>query len=114
MKIILKYLIILIIASLVIINTNKHTEPLMCTNNKNTQRIGGKHGLSVRDITTTILGGASVGYFIEKNPIKGIIIFILSAPFIHLIFNVKTMLSHNLGLSDIPDGTGFIPNCISN
>jgi len=107
-KVFLKYFFALLCICMLIVNTEYHTTPVFCH--------GGAWrlmGLSVRDLLTTIVGGSLLGYCIESNPIKGIIILFISAIIIHIVFNAKTMLNYNFGLCDKPDGMGYIPNCVN-
>lgn len=63
-------------------------------------------GIAHRDAIATIIFGAIVGQLVEKKPHHGIAAMFLLAPFVHVLFGVKTGLNHQLGLSAKPDGTG--------
>lgn len=109
MTIYLKYIAILTIACLILSASKNHTTPIKCIGNVFPIRI---FGIAIRDLSATIIAGGLTGYFLEKKPIKGIGIFLLSTPIIHVLFSVRTMGNYYLGLSSKPNGTGFIPNCI--
>jgi len=106
----LKYFLVLFTVTIMILSTKNHDKPLVCPIGSKPTRIIGN--IALRDSSATIVLGGLVGYLIEKKPIKGMIIFIISGIFIHYITNTNTMLNYHLGLSEIPNGTGFIPNCV--
>ena len=97
-----------LIAFFFILLTKEYKDPLKCTNPSH--RIFGI--FSTRDLLTTIIIGGGLGYFVNKNIIKGIFIEFFIGQFFHLLFNVNTMFLYKFNISDIPNGTGYIPNCV--
>lgn len=65
-------------------------------------------GIAHRDIVATVLFGAFVGQLVEKKPHHGIAAMFLLAPFVHVLFGVKTGLNYQLGLSAKPNGIGLL------
>ena len=111
MKLINKFIIYSysnLIACWLILLTKEYKNPLKCTYPP--YRIFGI--FSTRDILTTIIIGSFLGYFVNKNIIKGILIEFIIGQFFHLLFNVNSMFLYNFNISDIPNGTGYIPNCV--
>ena len=94
---------------MLIFSTTNYEKPLKCV--KQPSRI--LNILSSRDIYTTLSIGSILGYIVNNSFFKGIIIEFLIGQVIHIIFNVSTMPLYLVNISDKPNGTGFIPNCIS-
>ena len=97
-----------LIACWLIFLTKNYKEPLKCT--EPPHRIFGI--FSTRDILTTIMIGGFLGYFVNKNIIKGIFIEFFIGQIFHLLFKVNTMFLYNFNISYLPNGTGYIPNCV--
>ena len=97
-----------LIACWLILLTKEYKDPLKCT--YPSHRILGI--FSTRDLLTTIIIGSLLGYFVNKNIIKGILIEFFIGQLFHLLFSVNTMFLYNFNISNIPNGTGYIPNCV--
>ena len=52
--------------------------------------------------------------FVNKSIITGILIEFMIGQLFHLFFMTNTMFLYSINLSNKPDGTGYIPNCINN
>jgi len=98
-----------ILFTIVILFSTYYKTPLICKNNNITPRI---FSFAVRDMLFALSFGMFLGFFIQRNIIKGILFVFICAPIIHYILGVDTMLNYHLGLSNIPRGLGYIPNCI--
>ena len=104
------YFYINCIACIYILSTTNYIEPLIC--DSPSSRILGI--FSTRDILTTICIGSGLGYFVNKSIVKGILIEFMIGQFFHLFFMTNTMFLYSINMSNKPDGTGYIPNCINN
>ncbi len=102
------YIYINLVVCWLIFLTKNYEEPLKC--NIPSKRIFGI--LSQRDILTTIFFGSILGYIVNNSIVKGIIIEFFIGQFFHLIYSTNTMFLYNLNLSQKPNGTGYIPNCV--
>lgn len=101
------FLIVNFVGLIFILNTTYYETSIKCTSKS--MRLFGI--FSIRDIITTVLIGGFLGYYTKVGIIKGIIIEFLIGQVLHIIYSVKTKPLYLLGLSNAPDGTGFIPNC---
>jgi hypothetical protein len=97
-----------LIIGIIFLCTNPNSTPL---HGKPPYRICGI--FVIKHIIITFVSGSLIGYLSDLRPIGRAIFFGIAFQFffgqlVHCIFNVKTMLLNNVGLSPKPDGTGHL------